>query len=483
MRAFRERFLEAEIVRCLQHVKQNVVSKPRFWASRNRGVLVRQWVEQTAFFPAHLFSYFWEHAFELLSFWGEDRFLRYLKGEHFFRQGEVVRADWQSHQERLEAPFSSYSNNVLESMWRALDVAMDDVAPRVDILSEIRYWEQVCHLWHEQGKFVDLQPELRTGSRPARPPMPLLRGEGVLSQRGALAPGKQVRRFTAKGLIDLSAEQPVALLVQIGGQDYWACPKYDLDDFDEPTLRAFARVMVGPLQGADLEALGVNVPEGVDLQRLVHVAARYTLLHVREGRILETHADFAKAGVTEHVLWLQRHRSFANHQGLAGRPKQRRLHANRARQPPRAGRGGARSIDRPSVLPHEQAPGRRGAVGPVLPVRGAVAVSNDGGGEAELDDVWSELFGDDDGDVLEAEAEAVPEVDVQIVNPAGDVLVSFKVLVGTGGEEVLSIACDRLGTPYDDTGLLDLTRGYLVRRGVVVNEPRTLLVTRLPRGG
>lgn len=131
---FSARFPAADVVRCLQHVKKNVVGKTRLWKQGNRNKEVKHWVEVlrqgqeclrppyfqakcscmaraprlrgmgggipsdkvSAFLPPDLFHLFWTEAFKRLEQEGEDRFVKYLR-ENIFVGAEKISADWQSH--------------------------------------------------------------------------------------------------------------------------------------------------------------------------------------------------------------------------------------------------------------------------------------------------------------------------------------------------------------------------------------------------
>ena len=115
---------------------------------------------------------------------------------------------------------------------------------RTDVLSETRFWESLLKQWHNEGRFKDVQPCIRTGVSPSRPCLRLLRGDGVLCGRGEFAPGTQHRRYTATALINFEPHRPVCLEVSRGSQVYYVCPKYDLADYDADRLKAFHSIMV-----------------------------------------------------------------------------------------------------------------------------------------------------------------------------------------------------------------------------------------------
>ena len=98
--------------------------------------------------------------------------------------------------------------------------------------------------------------ELKAGERGGVVDPRLVRGEGRLSLRSVLVPGCQLRRFTARGLLGLSAEMDFFIHKHHDGQQHWIFPKYDIDHFHPRTMDVFWRVMHSiHVQEADLQEI------------------------------------------------------------------------------------------------------------------------------------------------------------------------------------------------------------------------------------
>ena len=64
--AFLQELPEAKIVRCLQHVKRNVIKAAKYWNGRSKSKKVKSWVEKSAFLPPALFHFLPVDASRLL---------------------------------------------------------------------------------------------------------------------------------------------------------------------------------------------------------------------------------------------------------------------------------------------------------------------------------------------------------------------------------------------------------------------------------
>ena len=206
--AFGEAFPQARVTRCLQHVKKNIMDASRRWKGKNRGVMVKHWVDQSAFLPPGLFDFFWRHALTFLRHEGEGSFADYMLREHL-QLADQIQAPWNCGMGCGTPPFSAYSSNAIESLWKVMDDATDDLPKRIDLLSEFKYLEEVCRAWHAQKRFLHVQYELPAGKVIAAPDPGLLRGRGKRSCRGALEPHKALARLTARGLVELAQETTI----------------------------------------------------------------------------------------------------------------------------------------------------------------------------------------------------------------------------------------------------------------------------------
>ena len=75
IKAFPGAFPRAPILRCLQHVKKDIMQATKVWTKRNLGKQVKAWVHRSAFLPPPLFSLFWHGALQELRDVGEARFV------------------------------------------------------------------------------------------------------------------------------------------------------------------------------------------------------------------------------------------------------------------------------------------------------------------------------------------------------------------------------------------------------------------------
>lgn len=307
--------------------------------------------------------------------------------------------------------FFGYPQKPLALFRRLLDVAASDLPARIDITQELRFLEEVCRLWHAEARFSKVQSRLRAGRHPDAASPELCRGSGKLSSRGAMEGGKQVRRFTARGLIELSEKEVFWVKEERGGVQYWACPKYDLDHFDRDILEAMINIVAGDaVQQQDLEKLGILVDGRPDLSRMLQVFKLYTVLRVdQEGVIVESHQDFLKGGQTEHSLWLENVLNFAKHGPLETPRPKRRLRAKSQPKPKGAGKAAPKRHPQPALKPSPPPPMEDTFEGgPALEERlfGAVPGGDAEGEAASSSDSWSPLADDswpDEGQVSEVD--------------------------------------------------------------------------------
>ena len=72
---FRSAFPDATIVRCMEHVKKNIMQASKEWNKVNRGKQVKAWIHHSAYLPPALFSMFWHGAIADLRDSGEEKCL------------------------------------------------------------------------------------------------------------------------------------------------------------------------------------------------------------------------------------------------------------------------------------------------------------------------------------------------------------------------------------------------------------------------
>ena len=326
----------AVVKRCLQHIKKDLVApmKKRMWAGANHSSTVKEWAERSAFLPPGFFDVFWRACLALLrERMGGALYANYLEETQLREEEGILTAQWQSHPGAVDAPFSTYSNNALEALWKVIDLAIKDLPPRVDILSELKFHEAVVGAWLHDARFSQVKAELRCGRGPSKAPPSLVKGNGALCETGGMREGKQDRRLVARRLIELfqddSVDGPFFISGEADGGLYWACPKYDPAEYNEPVLHAFARsAMARRPSDPDLQLLGImsdGAEKAVDPLEVLKVCGKFTLLQERDGRIVESHKDFCKNGQTEHSLCIEDIREYGNHKRLPlGKAKAKR---------------------------------------------------------------------------------------------------------------------------------------------------------------
>ena len=247
LNVFPRYFPAATLVRCLEHVKKDATKARSKWKFRNHGAKTRVFMHKTAFWPKRRFSMFWIKYFHDLRADGEDDFVEYMLRNHMVEEKLFLTAPWQSYSGLVLAPFSSHSSNCIESFWEVVDQATKDKPRCADLLTEIRYIEEVCKLWLTPDvdghcKFHNITSRIThvpTETSPISKASPtLVRGTNTLGDRPA--PGDpnekdnhQIRRLTTKGLRNLAARN--RLCVDRPGEHgahHYACVKYDGNLYD-----------------------------------------------------------------------------------------------------------------------------------------------------------------------------------------------------------------------------------------------------------
>ena len=183
LKAFGAVFPEVPVKRCVEHVKKNMLQASRELSSSTKRKEVRTWVHRSAFLAPALFSMFWHGALNDLREDGGENFAEWLldpaRGGHLQLDKDtgLITAAWQSSLAHIQPPFSTYAQNSIESSWRAMDLAMDDMPNRVDIISEIRFLKQLTRTWEEVGRHVGITPEVRIGTNSSHASAVYLRGK------------------------------------------------------------------------------------------------------------------------------------------------------------------------------------------------------------------------------------------------------------------------------------------------------------------
>jgi hypothetical protein len=350
-KALRHNFPAADIRRCLEHLKKDIRTGRGAWRKELNVKRLVWLVEETAYMPLRIFSLVWlEEIAKLKRQHGEQSLAaRYLMKNLFWeREDGLLDAEWRST--ALDAPYSTYTNNVIESFWLKYETAHGRRPLHRDIVNEVDDLEDCVYMWLDDGDYDFVHPELIIAGKEAFKASPALRGgseggEGKPAtftkppdeEKGAVK--KTIRRLTARGIIGMAMEGPFAVYKEIGTQRCWACPKYDPDKFDEGKLTAFMRLLCDddhPSQD-DLAMFDIRLGVGDDGSPLFHASAvvnmmrEYTLLTLEEGTLMETHRDFIEHGQTEHILWVQQMECWKDHchmpEGKAKAKAKRRTHA------------------------------------------------------------------------------------------------------------------------------------------------------------
>ena len=104
-------------------------------------------VHSSAYLHPYVFDVYWRKRFHDLRQDGQHRLVEYVQRNHFEQVGGLWAAPWQCSASRVDPPFSSYSNNIIESLWRVIDKATEDLPKNVNILVELRELNNVFGTW------------------------------------------------------------------------------------------------------------------------------------------------------------------------------------------------------------------------------------------------------------------------------------------------------------------------------------------------
>ena len=219
MAVFQSELPSFSIVRCLQHVKKDIAANGKLWKGPRQTRKIQALVHKGAYFPPELFDIFFQQLHDDLHAAGEADFADYLFKEHFELVDGMWTAPWQCSPARVDAPFSAYGNNAIESFWKIIDLATDDMPKHVDIIVELRELNNIFKSWFKGQKAADIQPGIVNGPNPSRPNMLYVRGSGRMSTRHEDT-NKPLRRLTALDIATLNARGPFALHINDNGTEY-----------------------------------------------------------------------------------------------------------------------------------------------------------------------------------------------------------------------------------------------------------------------
>ena len=455
--AFHAAFPEVRIFRCLQHIKKNIMQAGQEWVCKNHGKKVKSWVHRSAFLPPPLFSLFWMGALQELRADGEDRFVGWLldpkRGGHLAFDPAVgcISAQWRCSWADTVLPFSTYSQNAIESTWKAMDLATDDMPRRVDLLTELDFLGQLTRYWYEKGTHRDIVPEMKMGMDGSRASKKYLRGRGPMSDRdpqedGKDGKGKQWRKLTVDSITELVQDGPMYIQEEMSGRrrhkgtPVWplAFPKYDAKKYDADILHKLVRVMTaGELRFDDTRALGMTTDGGgVDLDRILEVARKYTVVILRDGRITESHQDAMIHGETEHSRWVEHHMGFQDHSPIAHATNKRATGRKGVRKDKRKAKAKAKAAPRAQLAGQSKSSRKRG--------RGGGTSRKAAAGSAEA------VAGAAEGDVL-------PTITVTLCGAGKDnVLADLQVAPGVTARELRELAAGIVGQPESEVVLMNL---------------------------
>lgn len=336
--AFKDAFPSVRIFRCLQHVKKNIMQAGREWVCKNLGKKVKSWVHRSAFLPPPLFSLFWKGALQELRAAGEGNFADWLldpnRGGHLTHAEATgcICAQWRCSWADTVPPFSSYSQNAIESAWKAMDLALDDVPRRVDLITELGFLGELTRYWIERAVHADILPELKVGKDGDKASPMYLRGRGAMSDRdptstGKDGKGKQWRKLTVASIMELVKDGPFYVREELAIRCRckqspavaYAFPKYDGKKYNEDLMRKLIHVMRQNELSLDrARELGMTTDDGgIDHERIVKLTREYTVVVVRNDRVTESHQDAAIHGETEHSRWVEHNEGYRNHGPIA----------------------------------------------------------------------------------------------------------------------------------------------------------------------
>eukprot|EP00973_Karenia_brevis_P095378 12427060-Karenia_brevis.AAC.1 len=195
---------------------------------------------------------------------------------------------------------------------------------RVDILTEIAFLQELTLSWYQLQVHLQIQPHLIIGPQATPGNQQYLRGKGIVSDREEGKHTKQVRRLTARSIMELQADGPFCIKTEGGTRlakktqpfyTVWACPKYDGSLYDASILRALPQVMLGETINVEAaKALGfMTSSDAIDHMRILYVFRHYTVIVATRDRIQEVHQDFLVYGESEHARWAEHQLGWQDH--------------------------------------------------------------------------------------------------------------------------------------------------------------------------
>ena len=101
---FQNRFPGAVHIRCLQHVKKDIVAAKKHWRHHDYSKDMKDYAHRSAPLEPHLFNAFWRRVFQDLENQGENDFVEYMRGNLVYEQDGLLWALWQCYPERVCPP-------------------------------------------------------------------------------------------------------------------------------------------------------------------------------------------------------------------------------------------------------------------------------------------------------------------------------------------------------------------------------------------
>jgi hypothetical protein len=302
---YKDRFRNAKLRRCLEHIKRNVLKKVKGGV----GSQICQWVQITAFvLSPFTFDLIWHVLLDKLASGTEQTKMarQYLLDAHILvSDGGLFTADWRSSISDIERGFSTFSSNALESHWRVLDLLHSRTQGRESAAAVFSEFRKSFLVWARDRKLQKVQPT------PITPTPRLLRGNGFHQPKGFLY-DKKFDRFTVSSLNENSSKDyfmlrvlPADLKVEQLFKDILVIPKVPKKTWEDEgaAMLQFAKLQFA-CTSDDAKAAFPKLEDCFSWKQFRELYSQYTLVGRRvDNSICDTHPDFAIKGESEHAYF------------------------------------------------------------------------------------------------------------------------------------------------------------------------------------
>jgi hypothetical protein len=300
---YRDRFKNAKLRRCLEHIKRNILKKVK----GGIGSQICQWVQVTAFIMSPFtFDLIWHVLFHKLASGTEATKLarQYLLDTGIISvENGLFTSDWRSSISDIEPGFSTFSSNALESHWRVLDLLHSRTQGHESATAVFEEFRKDFLVWARDRKLQKVQPT------PSGPTPRLLRGSGVHQPKGFLY-DKKFERFTVSSLKENSDKDhfmlrvaPVDLNLGTLFKDILVVPKIPKKTWEPEgaAMMQFAKLQFA-FNSDEAKAAFPKVEDCFSWKLFRELFSQYTLIGRRvDDSIFDTHPDYAIKGESEHA--------------------------------------------------------------------------------------------------------------------------------------------------------------------------------------